>query len=114
MVLSDNGKTFKATARFLNTVFKDKTVKEYLTTQGCQWIFNIEHAPWWGGVFEQMVQSTKRCLCKVVGRATLSYDELPDLLPHAANLVIIIYDVACMQSTPTYKADPVASYIEDT
>ena len=34
-------------------------------------------------------------------------------VPRAANLVIIIYDVASMQSTPTYKGDLVASYMED-
>ena len=74
--LSDNGKTFKATARFLSAVFKDKTVQEHLANQGCQWIFNVERAPWWGGVFEQMVRSTKRCLRKMVGRANFSRDEL--------------------------------------
>ena len=46
--LSDNGKTFKAAAKFLNAVFKDETVQEHLTMRGCQWIFNVELAPWWG------------------------------------------------------------------
>ena len=50
--LSDNGKTFKAIARLLNVVFKDETVQKYLANKGSQWIFNIEQAPWWGGVFE--------------------------------------------------------------
>ncbi len=39
----------------------------------CEW---VERAPWWGGVFERMVKSTKRCLRKVIGRAHLSQDEL--------------------------------------
>eukprot|EP00731_Ephydatia_muelleri_P014947 Em0008g667a len=52
--LSDNGKTFKAAARFLDVVFKDDTVQEYLSARGIQWIFNVECAPWWGGVFERM------------------------------------------------------------
>ena len=50
--LSDNGKTFKATVRLLNVVFKNETVQKYLANKGSQWIFNIEQAPWWGGVFE--------------------------------------------------------------
>ena len=74
--LSDNGKTFKAAAKFLSVVFKDKTIQEYLANKGSQWIFNIERAPWWGGAFERMIKSTKRCLRKMVGRANLSHDEL--------------------------------------
>ena len=42
----------------------------------CQWTFNLTRAPWWGGVYEHMVQSTKCCLCKMLGRASLSYEEL--------------------------------------
>ena len=41
-----------------------------------KWVFNIPKAPWWGGIFERMVRSTKRCLRKIVGQAKLSYDEL--------------------------------------
>lgn len=74
--LSDNGKTFKATARFLGSVFKDETVQEHLANRGSQWIFNIEWAPWWGGVFERMVKSTKRCLRIMMGRSNFSHDEL--------------------------------------
>ena len=57
--LSDNGSTFKAAAKVLSLIFKDPTVQEYLADVGSQWIFNIERAPWWGGVFERMVKSTK-------------------------------------------------------
>ena len=74
--LSDNGKTFQAAAKLLCAVFKDPTVQEYLTAQGSQWIFNVEYAPWWGGVFERMVKSTKRCLRKMIGRASFTRDEL--------------------------------------
>ena len=45
-----------------------------------QWIFNLEKAPWWGGFFERLVQSVKRCLKKSIGKARLSYDELSALL----------------------------------
>ena len=36
----------------------------------------MELAPWWGGAFERMVQSTKRCLRKIIGRAKLTQDKL--------------------------------------
>ena len=78
--VSDNGKTFKAAARYLDSVFKDSEVREYLTGLGVSWQFNVERAPWWGGAFERMVRSTKRCLKKLIGRAHISLDELTTAL----------------------------------
>ena len=78
--LSDNGKTFKAAAKYIKSVMKDGTVTKYLTGLGTEWMFNVERAPWWGGVFERMVQSTKRCLRKIVGRSLFSFDELVTVL----------------------------------
>ena len=40
------------------------------------WNFNLEKAPWWGGVFERLVKSAKYCLRKIIGTACLLYDEL--------------------------------------
>lgn len=50
-------------------------VHMYLAGLRVEWKFNVERAPWWGGIFERMVCSTKQCL-KVTGRARLSYDKL--------------------------------------
>lgn len=74
--LSDNGKTFKAAARFIKTVFKEDIVQNHLSSRGVDWVFNIEKAPWWGGAFERMVRSVKRCLRKMVSRSRLTLDEL--------------------------------------
>ena len=41
-----------------------------------QWKFNIELSPWQGGHYERMVRSVKRCLRKVLGSASISFDEL--------------------------------------
>ena len=79
-LLSDNGKTFKAAAKYIRNVMKDGTVKTYLTGLGTEWLFSVERAPWWGGVFEHMVQTTKRCLRKIVGRAQFTSDELVTVL----------------------------------
>lgn len=78
--ISDNGKTFKVAAKYLDAVFKDGLVKEHLAGVGISWQFNVEHAPWWGGAFERMVRSTKRCLRKLIGRAQFSHDELSTAL----------------------------------
>ena len=76
MFLSDNGKTFTAAARFIKAVFKEDIVQNQLSGRGVEWTFNVEKAPWWGGAFERLVRSTKRCLKKMMGRARFSLDEL--------------------------------------
>ncbi len=75
-ILSDNGKTFKAAAKTIGTITGHADVQKYLTGLGVKWIFNVPKAPWLGGVFERMIQSTKRCLRKIIGKSQLTYDEL--------------------------------------
>ena len=74
--LSDNAKTFKSATKTLKAICDHPDTKNYLTMNGVEWSFNLEKAPWWGGLFERMIKSTKRCLRKVVGRARFSYDEM--------------------------------------
>ena len=47
--VSDNGKTFKAAAKFIKAVFKDDVVVEHLSGLGVEWKFNLEKGPL-GGV----------------------------------------------------------------
>ena len=47
-----------------------------MTKKGCEWTFNIEKASWWGRAFEHLVLSTKHCLRKMVGPASLTHDEV--------------------------------------
>ena len=75
-MISDNAKTFKAAAKTLREIANHPEVRMYLSQRGVEWSFNIERAPWWGGMFERLVKSTKRCLKKTIGKARLSYDEL--------------------------------------
>ena len=62
-----------------SSVFKDNAVQEHLSSMGVEWKFNLEKAPWWGGIFERMVKSTKCCLRKMMGQAKLTLDELDTL-----------------------------------
>ena len=68
-VLSDNAKTFKSVE-----------VHDYIRSIRIKWGFNVEGAPWWGGFFERLVKSVKRCLKKVVRNARLTYEELLTVL----------------------------------
>ena len=76
MFVSDNGKTFKAAAKAVDAIVRDKATQQYLSRVKVEWLLNLERAPWWGGVFERMVRMTKRFLKKMVGRARLTYEEL--------------------------------------
>ena len=80
MFVSDNGKTFKAAVKTINAMLQHKEVQGYLSGVGIEWLFNLERAPWWGGVFERMVRMTKRCLRKMIGRAKLTFEELSTIV----------------------------------
>ena len=45
-----------------------------------EWKFNLARAPWWGGFFEHLIGTMKKCLSKVIGRSLLSYEELEEVL----------------------------------
>ena len=54
-------------------------------------------APWWGGFFERVIKSTKRCLKKSLGTARVTYEEL---------LTIIVETEGILNSRPlTYVSD---------
>ncbi len=58
----------------LRDILKHPEVERLLPQM--QWTFNLEKAPWWGGIFERMVKSFKRCMRKTIGRGRLTLDEL--------------------------------------
>ncbi len=66
--------------RFCRRLFNHPKVKAELQTKRVTWRFNLERAPWWGGFFEIMVRSVKRCLRKVIGNAKLTVDGLATVL----------------------------------
>ena len=76
LVVSDNGTTFKGASKILQKIIQRTEVQEHFGEFGIQWIYNVERAPWWGGLFERLVQSTKRCMRKYIGKAKLTHEEL--------------------------------------
>ena len=76
LFISDNGKTFKAASRVIRDIINSEEVQQYLAHISVEWSFNLAKAPWWGGIFERLIRSVKRCLRKVIGQAKFSYDEL--------------------------------------
>ena len=80
MMISNNAKTFKSASTILHMIMESSEVKKYFSQSHTEWKFNLEKAPWWGGIFERMIKSAKRCLRKVIGRNCLTYDELLTLI----------------------------------
>ena len=75
-IISDNAKTFKAAE-----------TRQFLADRGISWQFNVPRAPWMGGFFERMVQSTKRCLKKILKNSSLTYEELETVLIEVENII---------------------------
>ena len=65
--MSDNAKTFKNSSKEVMKIVWFDQVSEHLTNEQVEWQFIVEKAPWWGGYWERMVQSIKRCLKKTIG-----------------------------------------------
>jgi len=82
---SDNGTTFKAASKMLHDIVKHPGVEQSLSR--VQWVFNLEKAPWWGGLFERMMRSVKRCLRKTIGRVRLTLDKLQTALSKVEMIV---------------------------
>lgn len=78
IIYSDNDKTFKRAdqERELWKSLKGLELTEFFTDRGITWKFITERAAWWGGLWERFVRSVKTCLRKILGKASLSFEEL--------------------------------------
>ena len=90
-MISSNGKTFKSASKTIYNLFIDPVIKKHFSDLQLEWSFNLEKAPWWGGIFERLIKSAKRCLRKTLGRASLTYDEL---------LTLVVKTEAVLNSRP--------------
>src|ERR1700712_1108025 len=83
-VYSDNGTTFVGANKFM---------KDSVATQGIEWHFIPPASPHWGGLWERAVRSMKHHLKRIVGEATLTYEELSTLTQQIE---------ACLNSRPLW------------
>ena len=80
MIYSDNAKTFISASKWLKRVLKHGKTHDFLSTNDIKWKFNMSRAPWWGGQFERMVGLVKQSIFKVIGKSSLSWDELNEVV----------------------------------
>ncbi|KAE8287221.1 hypothetical protein D5F01_LYC15190 [Larimichthys crocea] len=86
IVYSDNARSFKRADHDLGQLWasiKEPELLKYFSEKGITWKYIAERAAWWGGFWERLVRSVKTCLKKVMGRASLSYEEMTSLLAEA-------------------------------
>ena len=86
-MISDNGKTFIAAAQAIDSMLTSTDVQQYFAGLKVKWVFTLEKAPWWGGFYERMIQSMKRCLKKTIGKAKLTHDELFTALTEVEGII---------------------------
>ena len=79
-IYSDNGSTFVKASKWLKEVRDDERVRDLLEQYDISWKFNLSRAPWWGGQFERLIGVVKSAMYKVIGGATLTWDELCDVV----------------------------------
>ncbi len=83
VIYSDNATSFHVAHCELQEVWPSITshaVTAFLAHQGITWNFIVAHAAWWGGWWERMIGSVKRCLRKSLGSALMTSEELQTVL----------------------------------
>ncbi|XP_025262983.1 uncharacterized protein LOC105254436 [Camponotus floridanus] len=95
-IYSDCGTNFVGADRQLRELFRasssdGRRISQAVIKEGISWRFNPPSAPHFGGLWEAAVKSTKHHLRRVIGEATLTFEEMSTLLAQIE---------ACLNSRP--------------
>ena len=79
-LISHNAKNFMDCSKRITSLPSEileaeKTQTDTWASHGIRWQFIVERAPWWGGFYERLIGSVKRCLKKSLGRSLLSFPD---------------------------------------
>ena len=86
-IISDSAKTYKSAAKEIRKLIRSPRLKEYFRNKIVEWKFIVELAPFQGGFWERLIRSTKRCLVKISGRASLGFHELSTILVEIESII---------------------------
>ncbi|GFX99262.1 integrase catalytic domain-containing protein [Trichonephila clavipes] len=86
IIYSDNGTNFVGSNSALNSIDWDVVLSK-ANIQKIKWKFNPPSATWWGGFWERMIQMLKQILRKMLGRASLYYEELNTVLCECEHVI---------------------------
>jgi len=95
-IYSDCGTNFVGADRQLRELFRSarqdcRRIVAWLTTEGVRWRFNPPAAPHFGGLWKAAVKGVKHHLRRVIGKTTLTFEEMTTLLAEVE---------ACLNSKP--------------
>lgn len=79
VVYSDNGTNFSGASSALSKL-DWRSIEQKMAIKEITWKFIPPASPWWGGWWERLVCLMKQTLIRVLGRASLNYEELYTLL----------------------------------
>ncbi|GFW24647.1 integrase catalytic domain-containing protein [Trichonephila clavipes] len=79
IVYSDNGTNFVGASAGLKKVDWEKVVSQE-TLNPITWKFIPPTAAWWGGWWERLIRSIKNLIVRVLGQASVNYEELLTIL----------------------------------
>ena len=95
--MSDNGTNFHEADAEPRRLFHEAStlqgVGQYFAIEGTTWKYILLGAPHFGGLWKVAVKSTKRHLRKIIGEASLTYEELSTLTTQVE---------ACLNSRPLF------------
>lgn len=84
LIILDNAPQFKLAKstmdKIWSSVIRDQNVHSYTSTQGINWRFIPERAPWMGGFYERLVRLVKQALRKTLGPLCLTFVQLQTLV----------------------------------
>ncbi|XP_045482841.1 uncharacterized protein LOC123686673 [Harmonia axyridis] len=75
IIYSDNGTNFVGTDNAFRHLDWNEIIT-YSSAQRIEWKFNPPTAAWWGGWWERLIRIVKDLLRKVLGKSSLTYEEL--------------------------------------
>lgn len=79
LLMSDNGTNFVGTKNLLNSLDWEELQRQS-TIRRFAWKMNAPTAAWWGGFWERLIRVMKELLRRILGNASVSYDELQTLM----------------------------------
>ncbi|GBM60060.1 hypothetical protein AVEN_147617-1 [Araneus ventricosus] len=84
IIYTDNGSNFTGSNQALNKVHWNK-INDDTSVSRIQWKFIPSSSPWWRGFWERLIGLLKTTLRKVLGIASLRYEELSTILCDCEN-----------------------------
>ncbi|XP_067121310.1 uncharacterized protein [Centruroides vittatus] len=86
VIYSDNGTNFVGAAKIFSEAELTK-IKDEILVQSIIWKFIPPASPWWGGWWERLVGCVKQIMRRILGRASLTYEELYTIICEVEGLM---------------------------